>query len=470
MIELRPYQQDAVSGVSKAFLRTDTPLLVLPTGGGKTVIFSYLSWRIVTAGKRVMILAHRDELLEQIWQSLRNFKVSAQIVAGGMPYDQRYMAHVASVFTIARRLGKIAVPDWLIIDEAHHVTPNTVWGRVIAALRELNPKLKILGVTATPCRLSGEGLGETFGEMVLGPTPAELIDDGWLSKYRMFGPPAGERVDMSQARGRSAGDWTIKDKNAAVDKPRIYGSAVKHYQAHCPGRAGLAFCPSVESAQHTAEAFSAAGFSALSIDGKMEKRLRRQAVRDFSSGQLQVLTSCALVSEGFDVPGIVAAFLLNPTLSTSKCLQEYGRALRPAPGKAEALIFDHVGNSMTHGLPDDDREWTLAGTRKKKKSDVEDFAVKQCPRCYMVLRPSAVVCPGCGNKFTVKPRAIETVEGELSEVDIAAARRIARFEAVKERTDAKTFEDLVALGKEKGYKPNWATHVHLARQKKAKTG
>ncbi len=430
------------------------------------MIFSYLTERITAAKKRVMVLAHRDELLEQIHASLQNFRVLSSIVSGGMGYDRRYPAHVASVFTIARRLDKIEVPDYLIIDEAHHVTPNTVWGRVIAALRARNPAMRLLGVTATPCRLSGEGLGETFGEMVLGPTPAELIDAGWLSKYRMFGPPPGEQVDMSRAR-TVAGDYRHSDVVEAVDRPVIHGSAIAHYRKHCSGVSAIAFCPSIEAAVHNAEAFRAAGYSAAHIDGKMDRLTRKNVVRDFAAGTLQVMTSCALVSEGFDVPAVGAAILLNPTQSTAKCLQEYGRALRPSPGKEYAIILDHAGNSSRHGLPDDDREWSLAGVKKRKKSDAEDdVSVKQCPMCYTCCKPAAMACPNpeCNHKFVAVARKIAQVEGELSEIDIERQRRERRIE----QGSAQSFDDLVAVGVARKMKnpAGWARHVLLARQEK----
>lgn len=475
MISLRPYQNDAVAGVRDAYTRVRNPLLVLPTGGGKTVIFSYLAQRISSAGKRVMILAHRDELLEQIHASLRNFRVLAQIVSGGMSYDRRYRVHVASVFTIARRLAAIELPDYLIIDEAHHVTPDTVWGKVIAGLSEAyaaaNPGqvMRVLGVTATPCRLSGEGLGESFGEMVLGPTPAQLIEAGWLSQYRMFQPPPDERIDMSFAKSR-AGDYRDADVNDAIErnKAKVMGSPVRHYQMHCPGEPGLVFCRSVQTAHDMAERFRAAGFTSAAIDGKMDRAERKKIVRDFGAGDLNVMTSCSLVSEGFDIPAIRAGFDMNPTLSLKEYLQRCGRTLRLTPGDDRpVLLMDHAGNSMQpgFGFPDDDREWSLEGMKRRKKSDVADVAVKQCPKCYACCRPAAALCPECGWKFVVITRALDERDGELVEVDRAAARKIERKVDV-DRAAAKTLEDLQRVERERGYGKGWAKHVFEAREKK----
>ena len=472
MIQLRDYQERAVDGLREAYRYVLKALLVLPTGGGKTVIFSSLAQRSAARGSQVLILAHRDELLEQIHGSLRNFSISAQIVSGGMNYDGRYKVHVASVFTIARRLGKIVVPDFLIIDEAHHVTPDTVWGKVIAELTALNPRLRVLGVTATPVRLSGEGLGLSFDEMVLGPTPAELIDAGWLSKYRMFQPPPDERIDMSFAKKR-AGDWRDSDVTDAIErnKAKVMGSPVRHYQAHCPGEPALVFCRTVQTAHDMAERYRVAGFTAAAIDGKMSSFDRKRIVRDFGAGALNVMTSCSLVSEGFDVPAIRAGFDMNPTLSLKEYLQRCGRTLRKTPGDDRpVLLMDHAGNSIQDGfgLPDDDREWSLDCVKRKKKSDVKNVPIKQCPKCYACCRATSSCCPECGNVFVSAPRALEEREGDLVEVNTSEVRKVRKIDQAV--ADAWSLDDLVAVAKERKYsKPEaWAMHIMAARANRRK--
>jgi superfamily II DNA or RNA helicase len=424
-------------------------------------MFSYLTSRLIAQGRRVMLLAHRDELLEQISKTLAEFEVMHGVIAGGSDYfDPRLLAHVAGVFTVVRRLARLPVPDYVIVDEAHHCIADSTWGKVIAFWRAANPKLIVIGVTATPERLDGSGLGSMFDDMVLGPTTAELIERGRLSAYKLFAPPPREQVDLTGLHTRG-GDFRRDEAAGAMDKPTITGNAVAHYRKHCNGAPAVAFCTSIEHAAHVAEAFQAQGFRAASIDGKLHKDERKRRVQDFGRGQLNVLVSCDLISEGFDVPGIVGALLLRPTQSLSLYLQQVGRALRTAPGKSHAVILDHVGNTDTHGLPDDEREWSLEGCKRKGKAtrDPDDLPVKQCKHCYAINRALAQRCSECGQAFVVKARTVAEVEGELQEVDMEAMRQEQR----RQQGQAKTVESMVhGLG----YSAGRAQHILQAREEK----
>lgn len=460
---LRPYQDQAIAGLRGAFRDGHhSPLLVSPTGSGKTVMFSYLTARLLEAGQRVSILAHREELLDQISGTLDKFGVRHGVLSAGALYDRRQQAHVAGVFTLARRLDRVAVPDYVICDEAHHAIGASTWGRIIAHWRAANPRLRLIGVTATPERLSGEGLGETFDTMVVGPSTRELIDIGALAEYRLFAP--AQAVDLSGVH-MQAGDYKKGEVAAVMDKPAIVGNTIAEYRRLLNGAPSVSFEVSVENAQHMAEQFRAAGYRAACLDGKMDKALRRDIVRDFGRGALNVLTSCEIVSEGFDVPGIVGAILRRPTWSLAMYLQQVGRALRTAPGKDAAYILDQVGNSGRHGMPDDPRDWSLLGRQEKRgKKDGENVASRQCEKCYAVSPAAASKCRECGHVFPVQKREIEEVDGVLSEVEIARARR----EAARDQATAKTLEDLIELGRRRGFKnpAGWAKHVHEARQKR----
>ena len=463
MLSLRPYQSDCIAGLRGAFRDGfHSPLLVSPTGSGKTVMFSFMTGRLIESGKRIVLLCHREELIEQISRTLTAFNVAHGIISAGSGYDRRQMAHVASVFTLARRLDRVEVPDYVIVDEAHHGVAGSTWGKVLAYWREKNPKLRVIGVTATPERLSGEGLGETFDTMILGPTTRELIDLGALAPYRLFAPR--QAVDLSGIK-RQGGDFARGEVAAAVDKPAITGDAVGHYRRLCDGAPAVAFCVSVEHAENTAEQFRSVGYRAMSIDGKMDRQLRRSIIADFGRGAINVLTSCDLISEGFDVPGIVAGILLRPTWSLSLYLQQVGRALRPKPGGGSAVILDHVGNSTRHGMPDDDREWSLIGRDGARKTKAAEAACRQCEQCYAVSPAAAAKCRECGTLFPVKAREVEVVEGELSEVEVARMKR----EAARAQGSAETVEALIDLGRLRGYKnPHaWANHVWNARQRRA---
>lgn len=459
MITLHADQDRSIAGLRASFRHGHhSPLLVSPTGSGKTVMFSYLTSKLIESKKRVVILAHREELLEQISRTLSQFQVRHGLISAGSLYDRRLLVHVASVQTLIRRIERIGVPDYVICDEAHHAIGASSWGKVINFWREKNDKLRLIGVTATPERLSGEGLGETFDDMVMGPSTAELIDMGRLSPFRLFAP--SQAIDLSSLKQRG-GDFAKNETAALLDKPAIIGSAVDEYRKIMPGAPAVAFCVSIEHAHHTAEQFRAAGFTAQSIDGNMDKTIRRGLVADFGAGRVQVLTSCDIVSEGFDIPGIVGAILLRPTQSLALYLQQVGRALRTAPGKQAAVILDHVQNHQRHGLPDDARAWSLLG-RPPKKKDADNVAARMCNWCYAVSPAAAAKCRECGLPFPVRKREIDELEGSLSEVEITKARR----KLDVERAASKTLDELIALGMSRGYRSpeKWAQFVFDARQ------
>ena len=466
MITLRPYQDQCIAGLRGAFAAGyHSPLLVSPTGSGKTVMFSYLTGKLLAAGKRVALLCHREELVDQISRTLSDFNVRHGLITAGSLYDRRLMAHVASVATLIRRLDRTAVPDYVICDEAHHCIGASTWGKIVAGWRAKNPALRLIGVTATPERLSGEGLGEVFDEMVLGPTTRELIDQGALCEYKLYAPQS--QIDLSGVH-MQAGDFNRKELGAVMDKPAIVGSTIGEYKRLINGAPSVAFCVSVEHAEHVAENFRASGFRAMSIDGKMDKGLRRDVVRDFGAGRLNVLTSCSLIDEGYDCPGIVGVIDLCPTWSLSRYLQRRGRGFRTFPGKDFAIFLDQVNNCGRHGLPDDPRAWSLLGReeRRGKKKAEDEVACRQCQSCYAVSPAAASKCRECGKPFPVKARQIEEVAGSLSEVEVARARR----EAARTQAAAQTLEDLIRLGTARGMAnpTGWARHVHAARAAKGR--
>jgi DNA repair protein RadD len=463
MISLRDDQNIDVAALRGAFAAGfHSPLLVRATGTGKTFIFSYMAGRLVLNGKRVVAMVHRDELVQQISESFSKFDVKHGLIAANTLYDRRILAHVASVMTLARRIDRVAVPDYVIIDEAHHSIAAT-WGKILAYWRAKNPKLRVIGVTATPELLSGQGLGAQFDEMIVGLQSREGIETGVLAPYRLFA--AHQQVDLSNVH-MMAGDFNKKELGSAMNKPAIVGSVIGEYSKLLNGAPSVAFCVSVEHAQAVADQFRGAGYRAACVDGKMDKGLRREVMRDFSRGVLNVLTSAELISEGVDVPGLVGAMLLRPTWSLAMYLQQVGRTLRTAPGKEAAIILDHVGNSSRHGMPDDPREWSLLGrdARKGKKKDEDNVACRQCPECYAVSPAAASKCRDCGKPFPIKARKIEEVAGTLSEVEVARMRR----QSAREQAAAETLEDLIRIGTQRGFKnaAGWARHVYEARQAK----
>jgi superfamily II DNA or RNA helicase len=404
-----------------------------------------------------MILCHRQELIDQIVSSLKRFGIEPGVIAAG--YETNYAApvQVASVFTLARRLESVPSPDLIIVDEAHHAVSKTTWGKILTHYNCLR-----LGVTATPYRLSGEGLNDLFDDMVLGPSVQELIDLGALSAVKTYAPAEPNTKGLRQ----TGGDFEKDALAELMDKPSVTGDAVTHYQRLCNGLPAIAFCVSIEHARHVAECFAAAGYRAASVDGKMDREQRKQAIKDFRDGKIQILASCELISEGFDVPGVVAGLLLRPTKSLSLHFQQVGRCLRPADGKERAIILDHAGNTRRFGLVTEPQEWTLASRERKPgrvKSGDESVSVRVCKSCFAATSSRGTVCPDCGTEFPIQQRKVAQRDGELHEV-VAGQRR----ERKREQAGAFSYEDLVNIGRIRGYaNPHaWAHHVMKARQKK----
>ncbi len=353
---LRPYQEKSIADVRAAYSSgLKSVCLTAPCGAGKTVMFSRIAQLAAAKNTRIAILVHRDSLLTQASDKLRDCGVEHGIIAPG--YRSRgELVQVASIQTLARRLDKYDF-NLLIVDECHHAispTYSKILSRYSGAV--------ILGVTATPTRTNGAGLDSVFQKLILGPNIAELIKDGYLVEPLTYGPT--HALNLSNI-GTVAGDYDLKALAPHMDDPRITGDAVAAYKKLCPGVPAMVFTCNVQHADDVAAAFGAAGFRSASVNGKMDLRIIRERIAGLSDGSVQVLASCSLVSEGTDLPCVVAAIMLRPTRSLSLSIQQGGRALRPvyAPGhdlstragrlaaiaaskKPKALILDHAANVL----------------------------------------------------------------------------------------------------------------------------
>lgn len=375
-------------------------LFILATGGGKTVIFGYIVGHAEKKGT-VLILAHRQEIVDQISKALTGFGVNHGIISPShkQTYDD---VQVGMVQTVVRRLDRIREPNFIVIDEAHHA-PAGSWKKIMEAF----PNAKILGVSATPQRLDGKGLKIAFDNMVQGPPTRELIDNGYLSGFDLYAPKT--EIDLSQVKTQM-GDFSVSDLEAVMDTAMITGDAVNHYVKYLNGAPSIVFCTTIKHAEHVMEKFISNGFRAGIIHGKLQKNERDSLVERLGNGQLNVLTSVDVVSEGFDLPVVTGAILLRPTKSLSLYLQQVGRALRPKPDGAKAIILDHVGNVHRHGMPDEPRAWTLEGKIKGPKK-----GPKQCSKCYKVFYTQ----PPCEDEECPSKRdagskdAPKEVDGEL---------------------------------------------------------
>jgi DNA repair protein RadD len=452
-----------MTDIRASFAQHRRVLAVAPTGSGKTVTFAYISTNAAAKGNRVVIVAHRQEIVEQISGALDGMGVRHGRIQPGhrMTADP---VQVAMIQTLARRLDAVPQPNLLVIDEAHHGVAGT-WKAVASAWQ----KARILGVTATPRRLDGRGLGDAFDAMVVGPQMAELIEAKHLADYTYLAPP--QVADLSGIKTRM-GDFSIDELGAAMDKSVITGDAVAHYSKYLSGRPAIAFCVTVAHAEHVAEQFNAAGFRAASVDGKMDRTVRRGRIASIGDGRIQVLTSCDLISEGVDVPVVAGAILLRPTKSLGMFLQQVGRCLRVKPDGGRAMILDHVGNVHIHGMPADAREWTLDNKPKKPPEP----GLRVCETCYRAF-PAATAradAAGCTTEpcpilfAPAEPKPLpEQVAGELSMIDAAALAEM-RAKPLREiLTGRESRAELEAIGKARGYKRGWAFRVMQERRERA---
>ncbi len=464
MTELRPYQAACVAELRAAYAAGHrAPLLALPTGGGKTHVFSSIAAGAQAKGKRVLVLVHRRELVRQAAAKLAEAGVHHGIIAAGFLAEPAAPVQVASVQTLARR----AVPaaDLVVIDEAHHARAAQ-WRAVLEAL----PKAKLLGVTATPARLDGKGLGieagGLFDALVVWPGIAELTREGFLSPARCFAP--AQRLDLSGVRTRG-GDYAAGDLEQVM-APSITGDAVAEYRQRADHLPALAFCVSVAHAQAVAEAFRAAGYRARAVHGGLSMAERDAAIGGLATGAVEVLASCDLVSEGLDVPAVGAVILLRPTKSLVLHMQQVGRGLRPAAGKRELTMLDHVGNTLAHGLPDAERRWTLAGGEQAAAGDKRKPAAPVWHCECGCINPSVLrACAACGE---ARPgaREIEMVPGVLAEITAARLERARRM-SYREMLRARLSEaELRAFAKGRGYHHRWVQHRLCEQERPALSG
>jgi superfamily II DNA or RNA helicase len=361
---LRQYQIECVEALRRAYIDgRRAPVLQLPTGGGKTVILAEIIRRAVAKGRRVLVLVHRRELIHQTAAKLALAGVPHGIIAAEFAPNPEALVQLASVQSLVRRSDTLADVDLIIIDEAHH-TRAKCWHSLV----ERYQKARLLGTTATPARLDGRGLGVEdgglFDVLVTGPSTRDLILHSYLSPTRCFVPR--RRLELADVRSR-AGDYVTSDLVLRVDCPEIAGDAVEQYALHANHLPGIAYCCNVAHAESVAAVFRAAGYRTGCVHGDLKVRDRDRLIAGLGTGEIELLTSCDLISEGLDVTNVGAVILLRPTKSLTLYLQQVGRGMRPAPGKEALVVLDHVGNVIKHGLPDQERKWSLAGVEETKK-------------------------------------------------------------------------------------------------------
>lgn len=456
-ISLRPYQIEDTSRIRQLMLNGSRCIQYqLPTGGGKTLLTAHMLKTATSKGIPSLFLVHRKELIDQSIEAFKLIGLHHGVIAPGYYQSPRTLANIASVQTVARRLHTINKPKLIIWDESHHLAAGS-WTKIYKEF----PDAFHIGLSATPSRTDGTGLNKYFQAMVNGPTVQWLIDNGFLSKYKLYAP---HTVSVDGVHKRM-GDYIQAELEAICDKPTITGDAIKEYQRLAMGKRAIVRGVSIKHSQHIAEEFNKSGIKALHVDGTTPREERKQSMESFRRGETLILTNVDLFSEGVDVPSIECVIDLRPTNSLILWLQFCGRALRLFEGKENAIIIDHAGNAFRHGLPCDERTWSLEGRKKDKKVD-DSPKVKLCPKCYFCTQSWRKECPGCGWAFVGESREVTHVKGDLAEVDLEALKKVRRMEQGR----ASTYEDLVALGKSKNMKNPyaWARIVIKAREAKRK--
>lgn len=477
-VELRPIQLDAMDRVRGAFNSgAQSVLLQAVTGYGKTVVASAIFRKAMDRGNRSLFLVHQDILIRQMSNKLHEFDVPHGIIKAGFTPNHHCRIQVASVQTMVKRIKKFRYEFELIcIDEAHRSVSQS-YRDVLAAI----PGHRLLGITGTPQRLDGRGLGSTYGglydTLITTESVGQMIEIGYLVRPVYYA--SREKLDLSKVKMRM-GDYDEVELAGVVDTPVITGSAVEHYRELAMGLPALTWCVNVSHAEHTAAQFNAAGIPSIVLTGESSADEREKGLAKLARREVLNVCFAQLLIEGVDVPSLRCLIFLRPTQSLTAYLQVCGRGLRIDPfdvSKNSCVILDHAGLAFVHGLCNEDREWSLEGRDRKKKKPVDSLKLMQCTSCYLIFEPHELVmggflgdqecCPACGQVMEKRKReGPQTVDGKLEEItaDMAARLRKARQ---REVAKAETLEEFEAIGNARGYDKNWAP-IQYGFRKRAK--
>jgi superfamily II DNA or RNA helicase len=437
MIVLRPDQQKLKAEVYQGWATGSRNVLaVAPTGSGKSVVMSDIAHDIAQNKNSLVIMAHRNELVSQMSVHIASRGIKHNLIAptdmikfvtsrhrkkfnGRSFYNPDATIHVVGVDTLLARsesvMTKMRGVDYWFVDECHHLTRTNKWGKAV----ELMPFARGLGMTASPIRADGQGLGShadgVMDAMVLGPTMRQLIDMGHLCEYQLVCPSTDFERPESVTGG---GDFSHHALKEASKKSHIVGDVVDHYFSYAANKKAIVFATDVETASDMAKRFCAAGVRAAALSANTARNIRNMYTDDFETGKLEVLVNVDLFGEGFDVPTCEVVIMARPTESLGMYLQQFGRALRTSPNKQYGLVIDMVSNWLRHGLPDKQHIWSLdrRDKRAKKKPDPDDIALTVCRECSKPYERTYNVCPHCG--FVPVPagtgRSLQQVDGDLT--------------------------------------------------------
>ena len=469
-VALRPYQDADIRSVRVLLRKHRSVVYVLPTGGGKTVFAGFWGRRLIDNGHSVLCLVHRKEILDQFIATMRSVGLDSHLGVISPDHSATPWAplQIASVFSLARRKLTLK-PSVIFVDEAHHVRAST-WDKVLASY----PTAKVIGMTATPRRLDGLGLGHHFEAMHCGPSIRELVQQRFLAPLRTLSVPAG----FHAVRATSGNEFNRTDLSKQVNE-KIVARCASAYMKHARGKRALFFGLSVQHSEMVAAELRSYGVSAAHVDAATSKYQRQRHFADFRDGRLDVVCNVDLVSEGFDMPDCEAVIDGQLTMSLARYKQKAGRAMRPYPDDParEKLFIDTAGNFRLHGTPDEPHEWSLEdqidedAQRNVTKKPLGS-TMRSCKECMTVFRPPERHCPACGAEY---PPHLLVTEEEVELEDVTGRKppkpkakkpkktrqetkqAIAQAHALRGAGDPRgAWEILSLFGQEAGYHARWA--------------
>lgn len=462
-IVLYPDQAELMAALQQEARRSKSILLQSPTGSGKTAMMLWLAKQTIKKNKRVLFSVPRKDLLTQTSLSFSKYDLPHGFCAAGKDYDPFRSVYICMVETMARKLKKwedakragpcpIPIVQLAIFDETHF--GERALSSLIAFYKSIGAW--IIGPSATPWKMNGQGMGMYYDSMVMGKSVRWLIDHKRLSDYKYFyGQKDGELLNLQKASEKEINEYMKQKK-------QIIGDAVRDYKLRCEGKLHIVRCTSIEHSEITAEGFRERGVIARHIDGNTPDDEKTAIFKAFAKREINVLTFAQLLNFGFDLAQITgmdccveSASDLRPSGSLAAQMQFWGRSMRYKP--YPAIFNDHVNNWIKHGLPCSEREWTLESLVKNSKKEPIP-PTKQCPKCFFVSSPRPS-CPECGHVFEVNSNFTGQVEGELVEIDREEIER--KRLAKQEQGMAKTLDELIEIGKRRGYKKaeKWALNV-----------
>lgn len=399
MKTLYPHQNEFYDRLRASMRRNRRVLGVLPTGGGKTEVFFNAAYACVKKGMRCLVLVHRTPLLEQ---TSARCEMGHGCIAPGYKVTSHPL-QIGMVQSVGRR--DMFGFDLIIVDEAHRVLASG-YKRVL----ERNPRAYVLGMTATPQRGDGRGLGEMFDDMIVGPDAEWLTEKGYLSRVKVYVPGVINTSKVSRAKG----DFVTRELESVASAQPIVADAVGKYRKWADGKRALVSCVSVDHCKLVAVRFQEAGYRFKAVWGDMSNAERREAITGLADYTYQGLVYCDLFSEGVDCPSVECGIFMRPTLSLALWDQQVGRIKRrSATGEAKTLI-DLTGNTHRYGLAEWGRQWSL-DTPKRRAVDEPVFQTRTCPDCYGVHKPVAT-CPYCGHVYQAESYIPSEVEAEMMEM------------------------------------------------------